>query len=214
MPNVFNRGLLLHTFITSMNSGKKRTEIGRKLCKILRHDIINAGLLCDSSGYVKVSDLFSKKLIATISIEELVIIVESNDKKRLLLLKKNDEYYIKANQGHSSSVGNLINDADAMEVLVEPLPYCAHGTEVKFIDSICANGLNRMSRKHIHLIGEPVKEEQTSGFKNKSDKIILIDMEKCMNDGMIFYRSANNVVLTEGINGIIESKYFLKLVSR
>jgi len=46
-----------------MSSEKKNIQIGRKLCFILRHDIINAGLECDSSGYVRVS------------IEELYIIV-------------------------------------------------------------------------------------------------------------------------------------------
>jgi 2'-phosphotransferase len=69
-----------------------------------------------------------------------------------------------------------------------------------------------MSRKHIHLIGEPIKENRTSGFKDKSNRIILIDMEQCMSDGMIFYRSANNVILTEGINGVIGPKYFTELL--
>jgi RNA:NAD 2'-phosphotransferase (TPT1/KptA family) len=104
-----------------MSSEKKRIRIERELCKILRHDIMNAGLECDSSGYDRVSDLFSKKLIESITLEELNIIVETNDKKRFLLIKKGDEYYIKANQGHSLGVGNLIKDADALEVIVEPI---------------------------------------------------------------------------------------------
>jgi len=129
-----------------------------------------------------------------------------------LLIKKGDEYYIKANHGHSLSVGNLIEDENALEVLVTPLAYCAHGTEQKFINLIYETGLNRMSRKHIHLVGEPIKANQTSGFKSKSNRIILINMEQCMSDGIIFYRSANNVILTEGIDGIIGRKYFTELL--
>jgi 2'-phosphotransferase len=192
---------------------KKQTQIGKKLCFILRHDIVNSGLICDSNGYVKVNDLIAKKLIEQITIDELNLIVENNDKKRFLLIQKNNEYYIKANQGHSLAVGNLIDDDITMELLTEPLLYCAHGTEKKYIESIYKNGLNRGLRKHIHLVGEIIKERQTSGFKSKSDRIILIDMDQCMKTGIIFYRSANNVILTEGIDGVIDPKYFIKLIS-
>ena len=197
----------------SMNI-KKSVRIGKKLCFILRHNIINSGLKCDSYGYVKVNDLISNKLIEPITIEDLIFVVENNDKQRFSLVKKNDEYYIKANQGHSLQVGNLIKDNIALELLVKPLSYCAHGTEEQFITSIYKNVLNRISRKHIHLVGEIMQGSLTSGFKNKSDRIILINMEECMKDGMCFYRSENNVILTEGIDGIIESKYFISSLDR
>jgi RNA:NAD 2'-phosphotransferase (TPT1/KptA family) len=163
-----------------MKLSKKQTQIGKKLFFILRHDIVNSGLECDSSGYVKVNDLITKKLIEYITIDELKQIVENNDKKRFLLVQINNEYYIKANQGHSLSVGNLIDDDTTLELLTEPLLYCAHGTEEKYIESIYKNGLNRGLRKHIHLVDEIMKEKQTSGFKNKSDRIILINMDQCI----------------------------------
>ena len=192
---------------------KTQIQIGKKLCFILRHDLINSGLKCDSNGYVKVNDLITNKLIKFITIDELKLIVESNDKKRFLLVQINNEYYIKANQGHSLLVGNLINDNTTLELLTEPLSYCAHGTEQKYIESIYKTGLNRGLRKHIHFVSEIIKEKQTSGFKIKSDRIILINMEQCMKVGIVFYKSANNVILTEGLNGIIDSKYFIKLIS-
>jgi 2'-phosphotransferase len=187
---------------------KKQIQIGKQLCFILRHDIINSGLTCDSNGYVKVNDLIIKNIIST-TIDEIKLIVENNDKKRFLIVQINNEYYIKANQGHSLSVGNLIDDGTALELLTEPLLYCAHGTEEKYIESIYKTGLNRGLRKHIHLVSEINKEKQTSGFKNKSDRIILIDMKECMKVGIVFYKSANDVILTEGIDGIIDSKYFI-----
>jgi 2'-phosphotransferase len=166
---------------------KDSIRIGKKLCFILRHNIIDSGLTCDCNGYVKVNDLISKKMIEPISVDDLIYIVENNDKQRFSLTKKDNEYYIKANQGHSLQVGNLI-ESGSLELLTEPLSYCAHGTEKKFIESICSNGLNRMLRKHIHFVGETIEKNSTprSGFKKKSDTIILIDMERCMQDGILF----------------------------
>lgn len=37
---------------------------------------------------------------------------------------------------------------------------------------------------------------------------IWIDVELAMNDGIEFFISSNNVVLTKGINGILPPKYF------
>ena len=204
---------------------KKQIVIGKKLCFLLRHDIINSGLKCDSNGYVNVKELIDKKLIDFIDIDELQYIVENNDKKRFSLMEDNGEYYIKANQGHSLKVGELIMDDHALELITEPYNFCAHGTEEKYIESICENGLNRGLRKHIHCVSEIINKDvsyglglssknfsndkQISGFKKKSDRLIIIDMKKCMNDGMLFYKSSNNVILTEGFDGIIDPKYFL-----
>lgn len=197
-----------------MSETKKRIEIGKRLCFILRHGMISMGLDCDLSGYVKVSDLVSKKLIDPITISELKMVVESNDKKRFSLILKNDEYFIKANQGHSQMTGSLIDDSISLELITEALPYCAHGTQSKFIDTINRDGLSRMSRKHIHLVSSMSNATQTSGFKNISDTIIVIDMQKCMDAGMVFYRSENGVILTKGIKGTIDSSYFLEVVPR
>ena len=35
-----------------------------------------------------------------------------------------------------------------------------------------------------------------------------------MKDGIKFYISSNNVILTEGVDGILYSKYFKKVVSK
>lgn len=53
---------------------------------------------------------------------------------------------------------------------------------------------------------------QISGFKQRQDKAICIDMALCMAQGMRFYMSDNNVILTEGFGGVIEPKYFREIV--
>ena len=43
---------------------------------------------------------------------------------------------------------------------------------------------------------------------------IEIDMFKAIKDGINFYISSNNVILTEGIDGTLPPKYFKKVVSK
>ena len=65
----------------------------------------------------------------------------------------------------------------------------------KFIKSITENGLYRCKRKHIHFVQEIDTSKQLSGFRQNSTHIIKVDMEKCMKDGILFYKSENNVIL-------------------
>jgi 2'-phosphotransferase len=89
--------------------------------------------------------------------------------------------------------------------------YAKGGTENKFIESIIKNGLSRRNRKHIHFVNDIEQDKIISGYKKKSNVKIIIDMKKCMENGIKFYRSSNNVILSEGINGIIDSQYFIDI---
>lgn len=194
---------------------KLQTKISKTLSFILRHNINKNGCFkCDEYGFVRLSEIleYMKNNNIKCNIDDIIYIVNTNDKQRFALECKYGEYFIKANQGHSLSVGEKINDDLSYEIITEPLLSCIHGTETKFLKSICDNGLNRMKRKHIHFVEEIDRTKQISGFKQKSDVAIYIDMQKCMNDGMVFYKSANGVILSEGFNGVIEPKYFQQIV--
>lgn len=43
---------------------------------------------------------------------------------------------------------------------------------------------------------------------------VYVDLNKAIGDGVVFSRSENGVVLTEGRDGVIDRKYFLKIVER
>ena len=51
-----------------------------------------------------------------------------------------------------------------------------------------------------------------SGARGTSEVFIVIDMEKALADGIEFYRSANGVILTSGVDGILEPKYFKDII--
>jgi 2'-phosphotransferase len=79
-----------------------------------------------------------------------------------------------------------------------------HGTFTKFWPLIKEQGLKRMNRNHIHFApGLPKEEGVISGMRTSCDIIIQIDMEAAIKDGIAFYISSNNVILTEGLEGLL-----------
>lgn len=190
-------------------------KASRKLTQLLRHQVIDYNLNILSNGFVKLNDILKLNLkeLKNITINDINVIINTNEKKRLETTLINNELYIRATQGHNNIVGSMIIDNDALEkiTLLDNINFVHHGTQKNFLDSILTNGLNRMNRKHIHFVENINKEKQTSGFKNISDVIITIDLHKCLEDGIEFYKSKNNVILTEGIDGIISSKYICNI---
>jgi 2'-phosphotransferase len=94
-------------------------------------------------------------------------------------------------------------------------PTVVHGTFSKFWGSIKAGGLKRMTRNHIHFAPDMPKEEGVvSGMRGSCDIIIEIDMGAAMKDGISFFLSSNNVILTEGVDGVLGPQYFLRVSKR
>lgn len=54
----------------------------------------------------------------------------------------------------------------------------------------------------------PGEKEVISGMRSSCDICIEIDMRPLMKEGVEFFLSKNNVVLTSGINGVIPPKFF------
>jgi 2'-phosphotransferase len=80
-----------------------------------------------------------------------------------------------------------------------------HGTFSKFWGLIKTEGLKRMTRNHIHFApGRPKEEGVISGMRGTCDIIIQIDLAAAIKDGIDFFISTNNVILTEGQEGIIK----------
>jgi RNA:NAD 2'-phosphotransferase (TPT1/KptA family) len=108
-------------------------KISKTLSYILRHDIGNYPH--DKKGFVPVNEIlkYMKNNNIKCDIDIIKNIVITSDKKRFTLEEQNNQYFIKANQGHSLKSG--IDDT-SLELIIEPLENCIHGTENKFIKSI------------------------------------------------------------------------------
>lgn len=72
------------------------------------------------------------------------------------------------------------------------------------------SGLNRMARNHVHMApGMPGKGSVISGMRGSCDVVVDVNMVRAIWDGGLeFYLSSNEVILSEGIEGLIPSKYF------
>jgi len=69
-----------------------------------------------------------------------------------------------------------------------------------------------MKRNHIHFsVGKPGDNEVISGMRYSAEVLIYVDVERAMKDGIIFYKSSNNVILSEGINNKLSTAYFKKI---
>jgi 2'-phosphotransferase len=190
-------------------------KISQMMSWVLRHGIDQLGLKIDEIGRIPLETLLELKEIKQLGANQAIIrkIVDTSDKKRFYLDEVDGVWMIGANQGHNSLIGTKINTSKLMEKITEPVELCVHGTYTKFINLIKETGLNRMTRTHIHFaIGFPDDSNVISGARSSADVFIIIDMEKALSDGIEFFRSFNGVILTEGINGILEPKYFKEII--
>ena len=173
-------------------------RMSKKLVWLLRHQLDK--IKHDSLGYVLYDDILL--FLPNMTIDILKEIVETDIKNRFHLKNDKNHFYIRANQGHST--GNLDDDI-MMEIIKEPIKGCYHGTYKDKVKSIMTTGLSRMNRKHIHIAES---DDSISGKRKSADTKIYINMELAMEDGIEFYRSKNNVILTRGnSDGILLPKY-------
>ncbi len=98
---------------------------------------------------------------------------------------------------------------------IDQISEAIHGTYKRFLKSIMDEGLKSMSRTHIHFsIGVPGSDKVVSGMRTDCQILIYLDIQKCLDDKIELYLSENNVVLTKGNDGVLDSKYFLKVIDR
>ena len=190
---------------------KTDMHISKRMSYILRHQLHDLKFkLYKDSDNKSDGSVELKELVKYMKTTEDIIrrIVENNDKQRFSIINRDDVPWIRANQGHSNLTGSLISNEALLKEITAPYELCAHGTLGKHIKNIQRDGLNRMDRKHIHLISSMAA---ISGFRKSSQVLLHIDMATAMKDGIKFYESDNSVVLTEGINGIINPKYIIKI---
>lgn len=194
-------------------TNKANIRISKTLAWVLRHNAINLGMTMDSEGYVELEQMLKLEQFKGVTKETINQIVESNNKQRYQIKLVDDKTMIRANQGHSKSYQTVLDDSEMLTLLTEPLDNCIHGTTLEAYQKIKESGLNVMGRVHIHFaIGNPSDPKVISGIRSSSNVLIYIDMKKAMDSGIQFYISSNNVILSKGHNGTIQTKYFKNIL--
>lgn len=196
-------------------SRKGDFHLSKTMSFLLRHGAEKLRLPMLPGGFIYVDDLLNYNDLRGYSPEDVRRVVAENDKKRFYLAEdpETGRLKVRANQGHTFEVADLeleeITNADQF-------PNVIHGTYTQSWNSIKSQGLKRMGRNHIHFApGEPGSDGVISGMRGSCDVLIYIDLQKALNDGIKFYRSANNVILSPGDEkGTLLPKYFANAVQR
>lgn len=173
-----------------------KSNVSRFLSLVLRHQPETIGIKLDKNGWVDVDELLSA--LETngkgIEVNELEDIVATNNKKRFAF--NDTKTRIRASQGHSLKVDLALKK--------ERPPFkLFHGTSYDNMLKIMKTGLNKMKRDHVHL-SDDLDTAEGVGSRQRGQTVILeIDSGRMHTDGVVFYKSANGVWLTE----FVDKKY-------
>ncbi|GMF28114.1 unnamed protein product [Phytophthora fragariaefolia] len=193
-------------------------RLSKTLAYALRHGAEELQLEMRPSGYVPLAQLLALPLFRSFTEQQVDEVVRSNAKKRFSMTtdESGAVKFIRANQGHTLQ---LVRDEELLSPLDDPdaVERCVHGTYLKFWPSIWSSGLCKMQRNHIHFAEREVTDDDVvSGMRSTCDLLLYVDFPMAVKDGIKFYKSSNNVVLSPGVGdaGVIDRRYFLRAVKR
>lgn len=193
-----------------------RVEVSKTMSYLLRHGAQENNLEIDSKGFVSVDELLNsapmKKVKA--NFESLMDAVNQNDKSRFEVIENNKgKLLIRAVQGHTIKE---VKSEDSLEAILNIYEFTSiiHGTYYDAWNFIKRTGLNKMSRNQIHMaIGGKGDKNVISGMRGSCEVYVEIDGPLCVANSISMFISKNKVILSPGIDGVIDPRYFKKVVS-
>lgn len=197
--------MLNYSFIYKLiMSSYELKQVSKSMSYLLRHGAHKENVNIDKYGFISIENVLNwlnkDKIYAT---KEMISKIVTEDLKgRYTIKEENNVKYIRANQGHSFPVELLELKPITLDN-VSDYSIILHGTYQKFKDSISKDGLKSMSRQHVHMISLS-NPDCFNMLRHDIDMYVIIDITKALKDGMLFYESANNVVLCPNY---IPSKY-------
>ena len=192
--------------------------VSKMLTKVLRHQAPNLGIQIRPDGYCRLADLLNLRRFKRIGCgaDEVIAVVRTSDKRRFEAMEEDGDTYIRAVQGHSIAlvedelILRRLNPEDALPV------HCVHGTYWRNYESIKMHGLlagglqGQGRRTHVHFSGvAPGDRRGISGILRHREVAIWIDLQKAVRDGVPFWVSSNQVILSPGIRGVVDCRYFV-----
>lgn len=169
----------------------KDKDVSKLLSLVLRHQPSALGIVLDPEGWTDVPTLLARMRARgmAVDLDLLKQVVATNDKQRFAF---NADYSrIRANQGHSVAV-------DLGLTAVEPPEYLYHGTADTSVEAILQEGLQKQSRRHVHLSADVATATRVGGRHGKP-VVLRVKSGEMHRRGGAFYRSENNVWLTDAV---------------
>ena len=165
-------------------------ETSKYISLILRHKPETIGITLDEHGWANVYELIEGvNKTHPLTMDTLEEIVRTDEKQRYSF--NEDKTLIRANQGHSIPV-----DVELEEV--RPPRYLYHGTGEKYVSSIDEQGLIPKSRLYVHL-SEDIETAIRVGTRHGKPVVYRVLADRMSDDGMVFYKSVNDVWLTKAV---------------
>lgn len=166
-------------------------KISKYLSYHLRHHPDKIGISLAPGGWVDVDELLDacRRDSFYVSRTELNKVVAHNDKQRFSFDETDTK--IRANQGHSVEIDLQLAAAIPPDVLY-------HGTGHKAVKSIWREGLQKMSRHHVHLSPDLVTAKKV-GARHGTPVVFTINTLGMLRDGYTFYCSDNGVWLVDSV---------------
>ncbi|OLY82648.1 putative tRNA 2'-phosphotransferase [Smittium mucronatum] len=174
-----------------------QVQTSRYLTSILRHNASKMGIPIRSDGSVLLTHILNLPRFAKLPNPKAAIenIVQTDNKQRFSLFEDVGQLYIRANQGHSIPVRDL-----PLEKVTDParVPVAIHGT---------------YRDKWELIIGKD--DGVISGMRYSANVYVYVDVARAIADGIDFYVSENQVILSSGdSDGYIQPIYFSKVVDK
>lgn len=183
-------------------------EVSKYMSYLLRHHPEKGRLEPDSAGWVEYHSFYKaiRVKFPEVTQPKIINILQNDTKQRFAVkLDKNKSLkwsYIRCNQGHTYPVDLGLEEQ-------KPPKFLYHGTserimmykgEEKFLSEILSiEGLSKMKRHAVHLSLDK-ETAKIVGQRRKGPVVIYkIQSLKMYNDGFKFYKSENNVWLTDKV---------------
>ena len=166
-------------------------RVSKRLSYVLRHRPDSIGVSLDEAGWVDVGTLLAALAAHGLPLTrgDLDRVVAGNDKRRFAY--DDGGTRIRASQGHSVPV--------ALGYAAEPPPpVLFHGTPVRDLAAILAEGLRPGRRHAVHLSPDEATA-RTVGERRGRAAVLRVDAAGMARDGAVFTRSANGVWLVDAV---------------
>lgn len=175
---------------TLLLSTDRRTQLSKFLSGALRHFPDDAGLDLDAAGWTEFERLVDRTRAKYDWLPEgaVAAVVRTDPKGRF----ERDGDRVRAAYGHSVAVDLAADDTPVPDVLY-------HGTAPDALPAIREEGLQPMSRQHVHLSGS-VDAARAVGQRHAADPVVLhVDAAAMQRDGREITKRGRSVYTTDHV---------------